>query len=129
MTRIASAVAAVSLGAALATGAQAGGAVRVTVSSPSHSPKANVGWPVRVTVADASGKPLPATVTMRVLFAGQQVGKIDNGAVYRFVGTWQEKPGNQITWPAAARGQPLTLQFVVGCGGVTVRRNWAIRVR
>jgi hypothetical protein len=103
-------------------------ALHVTVSSPAHKPGVNVPWPVRITVADASGKPIAATLTMRVLFAGQQVGTIDKGAVYRFVGTWQERKGNAITFPAAARGEPLTIQFVVKAQGVTVRKDWAITV-
>ncbi len=103
--------------------------VRVVVSSPTHAPQVNVPWPVRVSVSDAKGKPLAATLTMLVLFAGQRVGTIDKGAVYRFVGTWQERRGNEITWPPASRGEPLTLQFVVKALGVTTRKNWAITVR
>jgi hypothetical protein len=102
---------------------------RVTISSPTHRPKANVPWPVRITVTDASGKPAAATLTMRVLFGGQPVGTIDNGAVYRFVATWQERPGNGITWPPASRGQPLTFQAIVKAQGRTIRKNWWIRVR
>ena len=103
--------------------------IRVTINSPTHHPRVNVPWPVTITVSDALGKPIAATLTMRVLFAGQPVGKIDNGAVYRFVGTWQERPGNGITWPAASRGQPLTFQAVVKAQGVSVRKSWAISVR
>lgn len=102
--------------------------IHVTVSSPTHKPKVNVPWPVKVTVTNAKGKPLAATLTMQVLFDGQPVGKIDNGAVYHFVGTWQERKGNEITWPASSKGEPLTLQFIVKAQGVTVRKNWAITV-
>ena len=104
------------------------GGVRVAVSSPTHRPKVNVPWPVRVTVIDAMGKPIAATLTMRVLFGGQPVGTIDKGATYHFVGTWQERKGNEITWPAASRGAPLTLQFIVKAQGATVRKNWTINV-
>jgi hypothetical protein len=103
--------------------------IKVTISSPTHHPAVNKPWPVKITVTDTSGKPLPARLTMRVLFAGAPVGKIDNGAVYRFVGAWQEKKGNEITWPAASRGQPLVFQAVVTAAGQTVKRNWSIRVR
>ena len=102
--------------------------IEVTISSPSHTPKVNVPWPVKVTVANAAGKPVAATLTMQVLFAGQPVGKIDNGAVYHFVGTWRERKGHEITWPAAARSEPLSLQFIVKADGVTVRKTWAITV-
>jgi len=113
----------------VATPVASAATVEVTVSSPTHKPKVNVPWPVKVTVTNAQGKALAATLTMEVLFSGQPVGKIDKGAVYHFVGTWQEHKGNDITWPAAARGEPLTLQFIVKAQGVTVRKNWAITVR
>lgn len=108
--------------------AAAAATVHVTVISPTHKPKVNVPWPVKVRVTNAAGKPIAATLTMQVMFEGAAVGKIDNGAVYHFVGTWQEKAGNEITWPADSRGEPLTLQFVVKAEGVTVRKNWAITV-
>jgi hypothetical protein len=103
--------------------------IHVTLTSPTHRPKVNVPWPVKITVTDAAGKPVAATLTMQVMFNGTPVGKIDNGAVYRFVGSWQERPDNGITWPPASRGQPITFQAVVKAQGVTVRKNWWIKVR
>jgi hypothetical protein len=114
--------------AAASRSAAAGGSFRVTVSSPTHAPKVNAAWPVRVTATDAAGKPLAATLTMQVLFDGTPVGKIDNGAVYHFVGSWQERKGNAITWPAASRGEPLTVEFIVTAQGKTVDKDWSIRV-
>jgi hypothetical protein len=110
------------------TPAAATGTARVTLSAPTHHPKVNAPWPLTVTVTDANGRPLAATLTMVVLLGGAQVGKIDNGAVYHFVGSWKEKKGNEITWPAASRGQPLTLQVIVTANGKTVRNNWSITV-
>jgi hypothetical protein len=106
-----------------------GAPIRVTISSPTHHPIVDKPWPVKITVTDMSGKPLPARLTMQVLFGGVPVGKIDNGAVYRFVGTWQEKKGNEITWPPASRGQPLVFQAIVTATGKTAKRDWWIRVR
>lgn len=100
----------------------------MTVTAATHKPKVNAKWPVKVKVTDAAGKPIAATLTMRVLFSGQQVGTIDNGRTYHFTGTWQEKPKNEITWPAASRGEPLAVQFVVKADGQTVRQDWAITV-
>lgn len=108
--------------------AAAAGGIRVTLISPTHTPKVNVAWPVRITVTNAAGKPLAATVTMRVLFSGTPVGLIDNGAVYHFVGSWQEKPGNGITWPEDAKGEPLTFQATVVVDGKTFRKDWSIDV-
>jgi hypothetical protein len=113
-------------GAAAST--SSGGGVRVTIISPTHAPKVNAAWPVRVTVTSSAGKPLAASLTMQVLFDGTPVGKIDNGAVYHFVGSWQERKGNPITWPAASRGEPLTLEFIVKTLGQTVDKDWSILV-
>jgi hypothetical protein len=112
-----------------ATTAAAAAPVTVTITSPTHRPKTNIPWPVTITVTDAADKPLRARLTMNVLFNGAPVGKIDNGAHYDFVGTWQEKKGNEITWPPEARGQPLTFQAVVTAKGRTVKKTWWIQVR
>jgi hypothetical protein len=104
-------------------------AVRVTIISPTHHPKVNKAWPVTVRVTDSSGKPLPAKLTMRILFGGAPVGKVDNGKVYRFVGSWRESKGNEITWPPASRGQPLQFEVIVTAAHRTLRRTWAIQVR
>ena len=82
-----------------------------------------------VRVTDSSGKPLPARLTMRILFGGNPVGKVDNGLVYRFVGTWHERKGNEITWPPASRRQPLEFEVIVTVQHMTVKRTWAIQVR
>ena len=66
---------------------------------------------------------------MRILFNGTSVGKVDNGRVYHFLGTWREKPGHQITWPKASRGQPLQFEAIVTAQHRTVERTWAITVR
>jgi hypothetical protein len=102
--------------------------VRVTIIAPTHQPRVDVPWPVRVTATTAAGRPVAGTLTMLVLFAGAPVAKIDEGHVYHFVGSWQERPGNAITWPASSQGQPLTFQVVVKADGVTVRKNWQITV-
>lgn len=111
-----------------AAAATSAAGIRVTIVSPTHHPKVNVPWPVKVTVTSAASKPLAGTLTMLVLFGGAPVGKIDNGAVYHFVGSWQERAGNGITWPAASRGQPLTFEVVVKTQGKTIRKTWAIQV-
>ena len=113
--------------AALA-GPAAAASVQVTVHAVNHAPKINKPWPVTVTVTQA-GKPVAATLTMQILFNGIPVGKIDNGRVYHFVGTWKEKAGNEITFPAASRGQPLTVQFIIRAAGQTIRKNWSIKVQ
>src|SRR5205807_9317007 len=103
--------------------------IKVTITSPTHHPKVNKAWPVTVRVTDVAGKPLPARLTMRILFGGNPVGKVDNGRVYRFAGTWRERKGNEITWPPASRWQPLAFEVIVTAQHTTVRRTWAIQVR
>jgi hypothetical protein len=94
-----------------------------------HHPRVNALWPVTVRVTNAAGQPLPATLTMRILLGGTPVGKVDNGRVYHLVGSWREKKGQEITWPAASRGQPLQFEAIVKAQGRSVKRTWAIRVR
>jgi len=103
--------------------------VEVAIISPTHHPKVNKPWPMTVRVTDSSGNPLPARLTMRILFGGNPVGKVDNGRVYRFVGTWHERKGDEITWPRASRGQPLEFEVIVTAQHMTVRRTWAIQVQ
>jgi hypothetical protein len=104
-------------------------AVNVVIVSPTHHPKVNKPWPVTIRVTDAAGKPIPGTLWMRILFAGNPVGKVDNGHVYHFVGSWHERKGNQITWPPMSKGQPLEFQVIVHAKGKTVKRTWAIQVQ
>lgn len=117
------------LTAGVATSAPKPSPVRVTISAPTHRPKANAKWPVTVRVANAAGQPIPATLTMRILFNGMPVGKVDNGRVYHFVGTWREKKGQEITWPPASRNQPLAFEAIVRAQRKTVKQTWAITVR
>jgi hypothetical protein len=112
-----------------ATSAPNGSPVRVTISAVTHHPRVNALWPVTVRVTNAAGQPISATLTMRILFSGTPVGKVDNGRVYHFVGSWREKKGQEITWPAASRGQPLQFEAIVKAQGRSVKRTWAIRAR
>ena len=112
-----------------ATSATRASPVRVTISATTHRPRVNALWPVTVRVTNAAGQPVPATLTMRILLGGTPVGKVDNGRVYHLVGSWREKKGQEITWPAASRGQPLQFEAIVKVQGRSVKRTWAIRVR
>jgi len=104
-------------------------AVRVTITAPTHYPKVNAPWPVTIRVTNASGKPLPARLTMRILLGTLPVGKVDNGRVFRFVGTWREKKGQEITWPAASSGQSFVFQAIVTALGRTVKKGFAVHPR
>jgi hypothetical protein len=120
------------LAAACACEAAAGArrpVVRVRISAATHTPRANAPWPVTIRVTGSDNKPLKAKLTMRVLLGAIEVGKVEDGRVYRIIGVWREPKGEEITWPPASRGQPLTFQAVVTALGRTVRKNWWIKVR
>ncbi len=97
---------------------------KATLTATSHHPAVNKNWFITVTVSDLSGKPIAATLRMNVLLGSIQVGKIDNGKTYRFVGRHHEK----ITWPAAAVGHQLTLQALVKAKGKTKTLLWPLSV-
>ena len=97
---------------------------KAAFSAPSHHPVVNKNWPITVTVTDLSGKPVAATLQMNVLLGSLQVGQIDNGKVYHFVGRHHEV----ITWPQASVGHKLTLQSVVKVKGKTKKLSWAVSV-
>jgi hypothetical protein len=109
---------------ATASSAAAASAIRVTISA-SHTVKATAKWPVVVRVTDASGKPLAGTLTNKILFAGQPVGKVDNGKVWRFRGSWQEPKGQEIRWPATGR---FGFQTVVHVNGRTAKKTFLVTV-
>jgi hypothetical protein len=114
--------------AGLAATADAAPAVRVTISA-THTVRANAKWPVIVRVTNAAGKPLRATMTLAILLGSIPVGKVDNGKVFHFVGTWREPRGQEITWPPSARGMTFNLQATVRARGQTVKKLFSVRVR
>jgi hypothetical protein len=97
---------------------------KAVFKAPSHRPVVNKPWPITVTVTDLAGKPIAARLQMNVLFKGAQVGQIDNGKIYRFVGRHHEV----ITWPVASIGYPLTVQSVVTVKGETKKLLWPVSV-
>ncbi|MGD0272248.1 MAG: hypothetical protein ABSB96_00720 [Gaiellaceae bacterium] len=97
---------------------------KAVFKASSHHPVVNKNWPITVTVASLTGKPIAATLQMNVLFAGAQVGQIDNGKIYHFVGRYHEN----ITWPVDAIGHLLTLQAVVKVNGKTQKLLWPVSV-
>ena len=101
----------------------------VKITAPTHHPRANAKWPVTIMATNGTGQSVHATLTMRILFNGNPVGKVDNGRVYRFFGTWREKPGQEITWPKESSGQPLEFEAIVKAQHRTVKKTYAITVQ
>jgi hypothetical protein len=102
---------------------------RATLHAPTHTPRVNVPWVITIRATDLKGKPIRARVTMRFLFAGVPVGKVDNGRVYTFTGTWREKKGQEIEFPPTSRGQRLTFQALVTARKHTVKLNYWVQPR
>lgn len=113
---------------AVTPAAAAATTIRVTITA-SHTVKANAKWPVVVRVSTGSGKPLAGTLTNNILLGGIPVGKVDNGKVWRFRGSWQEPKGQEITWPAAGKGQTFGFQTVVRVNGRKVKKTFLVTVR
>ena len=102
---------------------------KATLHAPTHRPHVNEPWPITIRVTDPAGHPIRARLTMRFLFAGVPVGKVDNGRVYTFVGTWREPRGDEITFPAESRGHHLTFQALVTARRRTVKLNYWVQPR
>jgi hypothetical protein len=102
---------------------------KATLHAPTHTPRVNKPWPIWIRVTDRAGLPIRARLTMRLLYGGVPVGKVDNGRVYTFTGTWREKKGEEITFPAQGRGQRLTFQALVTARGRTVKLNYWVQPR
>jgi hypothetical protein len=102
---------------------------RAVLHAPTHEPKAGKPWLYSVRVTDLQGRPIRARITMRVLFGGVSVGKVDAGKTFSFVGTWREPKKAPLIWPARSRGHPLTFEAIVTARGATKRLDYAITVK
>ena len=102
---------------------------RAVLHAPTHTPKAGKPWLYSVRVTDLQGRPIRARITMRVLFGGVAVGKVDAGKTFSFVGTWREPKKAPLIWPTRSRGHPLTFEAVVTARGATKRLDYAITVK
>ena len=104
-------------------------AFKATLSAPTHRPRVNRPWPITFRATDPAGHAIRAKLTMRLLYNGIAVGKVDNGRVYTFVGAWREKKGQEIKYPSESRGQRLTFQALVTARGRTIKLNYWVRPR
>ena len=102
---------------------------RAFLHAPTHTPKAGTPWLYSVRVTDPQGRPIRARITMRVLFGGIPVGKVDSGKTFSFVGTWREPKDSPLIWPARSRGRPLTFEAIVPARGATKRLDYTVDVR
>jgi hypothetical protein len=102
---------------------------RAVLHAPTHTPRAGKPWLYSVRVTDPQGRPIRARITMRILFGGIPVGKVDAGRTFSFVGTWREPKDSPLIWPARSRGHPLTFEAVVMARGQTKRLDYTVSVK
>jgi hypothetical protein len=102
---------------------------KATLLAPTHTPRGSTPWPITIRATDLQRRPIRARVTMRFLFAGVPVGKVDKGRVYSFVGTWRERKGQEIEFPPTSRGQRLTFQALVTARGHTIKLSYWVQAR
>jgi hypothetical protein len=101
------------------------GQVRATLTVPNHTPTVGKLWPYAVHVTDVSGKRLNGTVDIQFAYGGQVVGR-DTPPTHPIKnGLWHDN----LTFPAAAVGQPITFQAVVHTSAGSVTLNWPVKVK
>jgi hypothetical protein len=104
-------------------------AFKAWLVAPTHRPRVNRPWPIAIHATDLAGHPIRARVTMRLLFGGIPVGKVDDGKVWTFKGVWREPKGQEIRFPATSRGQRLIFQALVTARGKTIKLNFWVQPR
>jgi hypothetical protein len=104
-------------------------AFKASLAAPTHRPRVKRPWPITIHATNLAGDPIRARLTMRLLFAGVPVGKVDNGRAYTFTGVWREKKGEEIKFPSQSRGQRLTFQALVTARGRTIKLNYWVKPR
>ena len=99
------------------------GPLTATLAPSTHTPKINRKWPIKVT-ATLKGKPARASAVYQFVFGGTVVSTQYpyNNKHYTFTGHFSDN----LVFPAASVGQPLTLRVVIRASGHTVNLNWAI---
>lgn len=101
------------------------GPVHAALRAQNHAPKVEVPWPYSVKVTDTAGHPLSGSVDIEFVFAGQVVGRDTPPTHPVKNGHWQDN----LKYPPAAVGEPLTLRAVVHTRLGSVALNWPITVQ
>ena len=101
------------------------GPLSVTFVPSTHTPKVNAKWPLSVT-ATLNGKPAAhATAAYEFLFGSTIVGPTQyphSNKHFTFTGHFSD----DLVFPPASSGEPLTLRVVIKASGHTVNLNWSI---
>jgi len=106
--------------AATAPSALAAGRLHVVLTGQDHHPKVGAKWHYEVRVTDAkTHEPVACRIHLQFLFGSIPIAQIGTHVVKN--GVWAETfgtPGNPA-FPAAARGQRVTIQAVATAKGYT----------
>ncbi|MGO9754376.1 MAG: hypothetical protein ACLP22_23425 [Solirubrobacteraceae bacterium] len=84
----------------------------------------NKPWAYTVKVTDAAGGPLSGTVDIEFAFGGQVVGHDTPPTHPVRSGAWH----GTLTFPAAAEGEPISVQAVVHTSAGSIALDWPISV-
>lgn len=104
---------------------------KATLTVATLTPKVNATWPYTVRVTDAKGKPLAATITVRIVdpLGGKHpvefFDKKKDIVAFPIAGTFRDA----VAWPASARGYPLKFQVLATAGGKTVILSKTVTVK
>src|ERR1051326_2121939 len=107
------------IAAALAATVLASGAVKATLSGPTHTPKAGTKWYYVLRVTQ-NGRPVAARITVQIVDPLGTAHPVQLGASkrnitnYRITGTFRD----YVIWPKESNGIPLTFRIIVHAGGV-----------
>jgi len=95
--------------------------VRATLHAGTHHPKASGRWPIHVT-ATRAGVAVHASIEYEYLLGTQVVAHRSH---YTFSGHFSD----ELEWPAAAVGYPLTFRAVVVAEGQTLNLDYPVQVQ
>jgi hypothetical protein len=101
------------------------GPVHATLRGANHAPTAGKRWDYSLRATDASGKPLSGTVETEFVITALGVVGHETPPVHRL------KHGvlnDNIIYPAAAIGHPITLVTVVRTSAGSVALGWPVSV-
>jgi hypothetical protein len=100
------------------------GGIHAVLRAENHSPHVNRPWPYSLRVTDAAGQPLSGKVDIEFVFAGTVVGRDTPPTHPVRQGRWHDN----LRFPAAAVGHPLTFRAVVHTAHGSATLDWPVTV-
>ena len=103
----------------------------VTLTAPTHTPKADARWNYTVRAVDRKGKPIRGRITVQVVdpFGGVHPAEFGTSTKkivnFPFNGSFHDF----VEWPSESRGFKLTFRVTVTSGGNAVRTTYWVKPR